>query len=65
MRKILFGLILCSGCAMFDEHESRKQGLQREIEILQLEKRKALLQRQLEFIENSELVPAFPSDGPR
>lgn len=50
---------------MFDEHESRKQGLQREIEILQLEKRKALLQRQLEFIENSELVPAFPSDGPR
>lgn len=64
MRRLLFGLVLVSGCASFSEHEVRKQALQQEIEILQLEKRKALLQRQVEFIENSDLVPAFPSDGP-
>ena len=63
MHKYLLALVLCCGCSILDEHESRKQNLQREIEILQLEKRKALLQRQLEFIENTDLVPVLPSDG--
>lgn len=63
MNKLLLSLVLVfSGCAMFDEHEGRKQTLQREIEILQLEKRKALLQRQLEHIENTDL-PVFPNDS--
>lgn len=65
MRKLLLVAVLLCGCSVFDEHESRKAGLQREIEILQLEKRKALLQRQLEYIENSDLVPVLPNDGVR
>jgi hypothetical protein len=64
MRILFLSLILMSGCTSFSEHDARKQALQQEIEILQLEKRKALLQRQVEFIENSDLIPVFPSDGP-
>jgi len=53
-------LVMLMGCSSFDEHEVKKKTLQREIELLQLEKRKALLQRQLEYIENSEFTPPSP-----
>jgi len=43
------------------EFDEKKKQLQQEVELLSLEKRKLLLQRQIEWIENSDIPVAPPS----
>lgn len=56
--KYLIAIVLVgalSGCSLLDPHERKKDALQREIEVLELKKRKALLTVQIEKIENIEM----------
>lgn len=56
MKYVVLSVILLSGCSLFDTpHEKSKVALKQEIEILELKKRKAFLQFQIEKLEKLEL----------
>lgn len=65
MRYLVVSILLCVGCSVMDpkqaEFDEKKKQLQQEVELLSLEKRKLLLQRQIEWIENSDIPVAPPS----
>lgn len=61
MRQIVIGLVLLSlcGCSVLDadkmKYQDSKVGLEREIELLKLKKRKRVLELQLDQLELKEM----------